>query len=609
MADSFLTDGVLNLSLGMNAGDLPQILTPGEAAYILNGDISNGFLQNRPAHNKLGLLGVAGDVSAATTGYFYGACMYTSDAGSTSIMASIAGELFQFTPQYDADGNAVNAALVLNQTGSSGGQSTTVIQTPYGIQPGKHWLTQAERWVIWNDGVSNPLYWDGTAIPPTIRRSVGLTNNELPPGKMIAYGQGQVWMALPDGFSFLFGDPVYYSSGTAGFKLRDSVLKTSINSQFYGGGNFRVPNPTGQITGLTFTALLDATLGTGPLQVFTQNAVYGCAAPQVPGTVQQPGTTPLLDASLLGAGGSCPDNAPVNGDIFFRSNDASIRSLYMSRRDFNEWGNTPVSYEVNPYIIGDAQNLLAWSQVVEFDNNVLATVNPINGPLGVYCQNMTCLSLSKVSGIRKKMEPAYNGIWSIGNVLWMGVGIFNGTERCFAFVFNQNTNVIELHELLPRSSPTTADVAVTPITMQFISRALFWKQIAGVVEFVKGGSRSEKDEFDLIQLEGAEVAAQQIVGVANFTLEFRSVYDTNWTTWYRWTVDNTSGNNGYQPRMVMPSPPKLVNKATNRYTYMDYAFQIRVTIQGSCQFMGIRLSASLQPQPELGKPFGSGQSK
>lgn len=601
MATNYLDDGVLDLSLGMNAGDLPQLLEPGEAAYILNGNISNGFLKTRPPENKVAIIAAdQGTITSATSGYFYGACIYTSDQGVSSIMASIGGQLFRFTPQYDADGNALNSVLTDNQTGSTGGQSTD-------DSVNQHWLIQAERWVIWNDGVNLPIFWDGSASTPSARRSLGKavpagSAPELGAGRMMAYGQDQVWEALPDGYSFLFGDPVYYSSGTLAYNFRDAVLKLQINNQIVNGGNFRVPSDTGKITGFTFTALLDATLGTGPLQVFTQGAVHGCAAPQIP-TSWAAGQTPLLTASLIGAGGCCPQNAPENGDIFFRSGDAHLRSLFMGRRDFNQWGMTPVSYEVDPFIQGDNQNLLYGSATVEFDNNILALCNPVNGPLGVYYQNMVCLSLAKVSGIQEKRPPAYNGLWSIGNVLSVLVGKFNNVQRCFAFVFNTTSNYIELHEILPAATTQTADSSINPIQTQFISRALYWKQAAGAVEWQRGGTSAGKNEFDLIKLEGGELAAQNITGKVQFQVEFKSVYDPNWHPWATWTVDNTNGQNGYQPRMGLGSPPNIPNQATQMYCHVDYAFQVRVTITGYCWFMGLRLQASPQPQPELAKPF------
>lgn len=609
----YLTDGVLDLSLGMNAGDLPQLLSPGEAAYILNGNIGKGFLANRPAHNKVAITAQnQGTITAATSGYFYGCCVYTSDAGVTSIMASVDGELFQFTPQFDDMGNPLNSVVVSNQTGTTGGQSTANLGQQTGNVPNapmQHWLRQAERWVIWNDGINLPIFWDGSATPPVARRSIGSNapyggSGELPIGKMLAYGQDQVWDALPDGYSFMMGDPVGWSSGSAAYQYRDAVLKTSINSALFGGGNFKVPSSSGKITGLTFTALLDATLGTGPLQVFTSQAVYGCTAPYTPISVDNP-VTPLLTASLEGAGGACPQNAPVNGDIFFRSSDAQIRSLYMARRDFNQWGNTPVSYEVGPYIQSDPQDLLAFGATVNFDNNVLTLANPVEGPLGVYFQNIVCLSLERVSGIQEKESPAYNGLWSIGNVLGIVTGTFNNMTRCFAFVYNTFTNLIELHELLTQANEQVADSNTFPIQMQFESRAMFWRQEAGVREFITGKSAGQKTEFDLVKLEGGEVAAQDIApSKVTFLVEFKSVYDTTWHTWYQWTVDNTSGTRGYQPRMGLGKPPDYPNTATERYCHVDYAFQVRVTITGACQFMGIRLYASLQPTTELAKPYG-----
>lgn len=611
MAAELLTDGVLDLSLGMNAGDLPQLLSRQEAAYILNGQIGSGLIKNRPATNKIAITAVTqGTITAATTGWFYGACGYTDDNGTSSLVASIGGGLFRFTPQYDTDGKPINAVLVDNQ--SNGLAQDT------GDSTLQHWLKAAERWVVWNDGVNLPVFWDGSATnstgssAPTSRRSAGqsATPPELPAGKMLTYGLGQVWMALPDGFSFMMGDPVDWSTGTLAFGFRDAVLKSSINAALFGGGNFRVPSSTGQITGLTFTALLDSTLGTGPLQVFTSGAVYGSTAPYTPISASNP-VTPLLTASLEGAGGASYQNASVNGDIFFRCSDASIRSLVMARRDFNQWGNTPVSFEVGPYINDDSseasngQNLLSWCSSVQFDNNELTLVNPVEGPMGVYCQNIVSLSLAQISGIDKDASPAYNGLWNIGNVLWLGTWIFNGVTRCFAFIFNSGQNTIELHEILPQSSSQTLDYNNTPITWQLVSRALMWNQTAGIQEFIHGTASRGKSEFDLCKLESAEMSIQEVdKQKIGFVVEYRPVSDANWYPWYSFTVDNTQGNKGYVPRIGLGTPPKVTSVADpNRLPYVDYAFQIRVTVTGSCRITALRIFASKQPQSEFAPPY------
>lgn len=610
MPAEYLTDGVLDLSLGMNSGDLPQILSRQEAAYILNGQIGSGLIKNRPATNRVAITAIdAGTIASATTGWFYGACGYTSDQGVSSLVASIGGSLFRFTPQYDSNSNPTNSVLVDNQTNGISQDTTNVTL--------QHWLKQAERWVIWNDGINPPIFWDGSALgptglgSPTSRRSASgsTTPPELPPGKMLTYGLGQVWQALPDGYSFMMGDPVYWSSGTLAYSFRDAVLKTSVNSALT-GGNFRVPTNTGKISGLTFTALLDSTLGTGPLQVFASGAVYGCTAPFAPIAGANP-VTPLLTASLEGAGGVADDNASVNGDIFFRCSDASIRSLVMARRDFNQWGNTPVSFEVGPYINGDSveasngQNLMSWCKSFQFDNTEFTMVNPVEGPMGVYCQNLVSLSLDQVSGITKSKGPAYNGLWNIGNVLWMGTWVFNGVTRCFAFIFNSVQNTIELHELLPKSSTQTLDYSNTPITWQVVSRALLWNQAAGIQEFVHGGSSRGKNEFDLCAIESGEMAIQEVdKQKIAFQVEYKPVSDPNWYNWYSFVVDNSTGTRPYVPRIGLGKPPRATSVGnTDRLPYVDYAFQVRVTVTGSCRITSFRIFASKQPQPEFARPY------
>ena len=77
-------------------------------------------------------------------------------------MASIAGRLFQF----QINGNTV--ALSEQTLGQP--QSATALQA---------WMWQSEKWLIWQDGISNPDFWNGSAMPPTMTRS---DYNTIDPG-------------------------------------------------------------------------------------------------------------------------------------------------------------------------------------------------------------------------------------------------------------------------------------------------------------------------------------------------------------------------------------------------------------------------------------------
>lgn len=590
----YLYDGVVGTSGGMNSGLEPELLGEDELSYIKNGAIGTGFITHRPPTIKMAITAPdGGTLSASTQGYFYGACVYTSDAGISSLIASIGGNLFRFTPQYDVNDNPLNAIAVDAQANGLVQDTATAVQ---------HWLQQAERWVVWNDGINLPIFWDGSATPPTARRSFGYAGNpnqnppqnELPQGRMMAYGLGQLWMALPDGTSFMFSDYVGYSSGTAQYQFRDAVLKTKMNSSLATGGNFRVPGNVGQIQGLSFIALLDNTLGTGPLQVFTEQCVFGCIAP-ITATNLSSLNGPILTETLKSSGSSSQDAIVLaQGDIFFRSSDGQIRSLVLARRDFYRWGNTPCSFEVNRILDGDPMDLLPFDSGVNFDNGMLMACNPVQGNLGVYHTGLISLSFDRVSFMKEKFQPAYNGLWQGLNVLKILTGMFNNVQRCFAFVYNTATNAIEIHEFLTAdgSGAHYQDSDANPITLQLESRALFWKG-------------QNKTEFDLVRLQGGEMAVQDLQGVTKFLVEFSSVYDPGWHPWANWTVDNTNGATPYVARMGLGSPPSVNNSnpATNRPYEVDYAFQVRVTITGKCKFMGLRLAATIEPQPEFEPPY------
>lgn len=589
----YLYDGILELDGGMNSGVESQLLDKNELAFLTNGFLDTGFITHRPPTNKLAITANdAGTIQAATKGWFYGATCYTSDAGVPSILASIGGQLFRFTPQYQPNpfnanlGVPLNEVVVDNQTGNSPGMDTaTALQ---------HWLRQAERWVIWHDAINLPLFWDGSATPPTIRRSAGSSAYppELPAGRMLTYGLGRVWQSLPDGVSFMAGDIVNWSSGTLAYNFRDAVLKASSNQLLAGGGTFRVPGNVGTIQALVFVALLDASLGQGPLQVLAQQTVFSCNAP-VDQSTWQSLTNPILTESVKAAGGTAQDSTILaNGDIIYRSPDAQIRSLILARLDFNRWGNSPMSLEVTRIIEDDNPALLPFGSGVNFDNGALLTTGPVVGPLGVYHTGLVSLTFDLVSLMREKFPPAYNGLWTGWKVLSLVTGMFYNVQRSFAFVYNSNTNAIELHEFLPSTTNQFADNGSTPITMQFESAALFWK--------LKG-----KSEFDMVKLEAGEMAVQEIQGFTTFNVEFKSVYDPYWHPWISWSVDNTNGKTPYAPRMGLGIPPTTnnCNPATKRPYEVDYAFQVRVTITGKCRFMGLRLKASLMPQSEFAAPF------
>jgi hypothetical protein len=102
----------------------------------------------------------------------------------------------------------------------------------------------------------------------------------------------------------------------------------------------------------------------------------------------------------------------------------------------------------------------------------------------------------------------------------------------------------------------------------------------------------------MCRLTDGEIYADSMQGIVNFLIEYRPDYDRNWHTWNSWSVD--AGNlPSYRTRMGFGIPAFDSNNAMQRPSRDGYFFQLRVTISGPCTIRGIRLKASVLPQPDI----------
>jgi hypothetical protein len=299
---------------------------------------------------------------------------------------------------------------------------------------------------------------------------------ELPAGRMGCYGLGRVWQALTDGISFIGGDIVGGSSGSSTYQKRDAVLKMQENNLLNGGGTFRVPGSVGDIRAMIFASVLDASLGQGPLAVVTPRIVFSCQAP-ADRTTWQNLTNPILTEGMKGGAGTGQDSTVIaNSDIFMRS-ETGIRSYIQGRRDFDVWGNVPISREVEPFLATDDLSLLPFASAVEFDNRLLLTSGPVQSSLGVYWQRLIALNFDPISSLRGKAPSVYESVWDGLNILKLVKGSFAGVERCFAVCVNDDLTKIELHEILKSSDSEYRDNSDTPIEWEYETAALnFYEQ-------------------------------------------------------------------------------------------------------------------------------------
>jgi hypothetical protein len=415
---------------------------------------------------------------------------------------------------------------------------------------------------------------------------------ELPPGRMGDYGMGRYWQSLPNGINFIAGDIVGGPSGTPAYNYRDSVLKVSENALISGGGFFSVPSNLGLINAMRFTSQLDASLGQGPLMVSTPGGVFSCNAP-TDRTTWRSLTSPILSESLIGFGGTGQDSTTViNGDLIMRSPDG-LRSLLMARRDFWSWGNTPISFEVQPVLNQDLTAGIPFESSVQFDNRMLTTCSPVQAGSVWYFPNMISLNFDPLSSIQGKAASVYDGVWNGMNIIKMIANVFNGVVRCFAFCYNTATSTLEVREILTTG---TLDDGVTPITWSFETPMLF-------------NTPGEKGYFDLSTLEDCEFYVSGVTPgqPVNFTVSYRSDFSSAWTPWHSFTLPAPSSPNAEQGVRLGLGRPKsgIGNNSNSTATSSGRWFQLQFVMQGSCVFKGLRIAASRQPQTEFARPLPS----
>lgn len=124
-------------------------------SHAVNVTVRGDFATHRPPYNRRILTYANSETQALVEGgLFQGRCFFTPDSGPGCLMAAISGNLFQF----QIVGNTVTVTQV-NTPATA--QSATAPQ---------HWLWQSEKWVIWNDGINNPVFYQGNS-PTSITRS------------------------------------------------------------------------------------------------------------------------------------------------------------------------------------------------------------------------------------------------------------------------------------------------------------------------------------------------------------------------------------------------------------------------------------------------------
>lgn len=584
------TDGTVTFEGGIDAGVMPSEVDKNQVSFAVNASFRQGFVSPRPGFvqqdydlcvtitaDNAEITADQTNVTAdgwseecygpqALTGTFQCALPYIADDQRTFILMLISGKVWL----YDcAQKKAQNLTV------------SPDLENPSNLLDG--WMVQAENFVVIQDGFSKPLIFNGT----NLRRA---TDDEIKCGRVMAYVNGRIWYALPNGFSFRATD-IVYGDGT-----RASVLKETENTFLNEGGDFAVPSDSGGITAMAIPGNPDTSLGQGPLLIFTPRYVFSVNAP-VDRDAWKNLNYPIQAISLLTSGALGSRSAiTVNGDVFYRAVDG-VRSFIIARRSFNDWGNTPISNEVLNVTDNDQTSLLWASSAVVFDNRLLMTSQPRFDSEGVVHKSLLALDFDLITSLRKKFPPAWAGIWTGLDVLQVLKTENAYGDRCFA-IARGSDDTIQIWEIT-KSDKFDTNLSETP------KKEIQW--------FIQTRAYNFEVPFGLKRLDSGDIFIDSLEGDVSFNAEYRPDQYPGWLEWADWAecapvtlceslCPLTNFKPQYRPKMRLPTPSDLPCIDTISTPGRNlYEVQMMLTITGYCRIKSIRVHAYDVQEPAVGE--------
>lgn len=371
------------------------------------------------------------------------------------------------------------------------------------------WFAQGFQWLVIQDGIHPPIFWDGTNAP---RRS-DIAKNEMPIGSVMAYIWGRFVVASSDGKNQIFvGDIAFGDTVTN----PNNILNFTEQTYWAEGGSFITPSFIGDVQGMYAMPFLDT--GTGQNEL-----VIGCTAgfssldlstPRTQWLDQQTQKVALIGDGLASSHGF----AGLNGDMFFRS-FKGINSYRNARIEYSQrWNQTPVSREVNYWLKPDRTDYLQYVPMVSWQNMLLTGVSPFvqapnNPAFGFhrYCRGMVVFDADSMSTAGRDGQPVWHGMWSGIRPWAFAQGMVGNADRCFAFSFDRDGRN-RLYELTLENGDD-----------QFISNAgeFQTRKIEGFYTTSLFGGDPESGAFKPKKLNGGCLEFSEVLSASVFSIEYR----------------------------------------------------------------------------------------
>lgn len=329
--------------------------------------------------------------------------------------------------------------------------------------------TPAGKWLEIFDYPNRPVIVQGT-----VARRTSAAALETPISVLGTYNENRVFIgnALNE---FTASDPAAYGFPNGPISFEEFL---TIGSPYY-GQSFQLSTnyANDPITAMTFLQRIDSSTGIGSLVVATQNAIYSYQTqnPRELWESQGFGSVFIPGIGIAGPRAFCN----VNSDLFFIDPDGNIRSASMSRQEQNQWSKVPISKEVSNYMTPSNPELLYYSTMCYFKNQIFVLANPyrviaidsLQNPTIDYAHGgMVKLNLDNVSTLtRGDASPTWDGLQT--GIRPMDMVVNN--RRCF--IIGKDGGVNKLFEI---RDDLTYDVRGPEKRIQKIPTKIYTKEYA-----------------------------------------------------------------------------------------------------------------------------------
>lgn len=448
--------------------------------------------------------------------------------------------------------------------------------------------------------------WIGNNFPPfnwtftltTVPSPVLI--NEIPAAGPMVYYQGRLWYAAFR--TYTAGDITGSSaSGTAAYQLRDSILKVTENPLAIGGDGFAVPSEAGNIRALQYVSDISRSGGEGTLFIFTRQQVYGLDVPITRDDwINATSNSPPFQRVVQRNNGAVSDRSvvAVNGDLFYQSLEPGIRSLFTALRYFNQWGNSPISNNIDRALAFNDRSLMQFSSGCDFDNKLFQAILPEQRPQGVVHRGIAPLDFEPLATLGEKIPPDWEGLYEGLDILQVFNGDFGGRERMFAVVVSKDDQSIELWEF---SKDLRYDNIDTRVKWYVEFPAYTWGR-----------------EFDQKRLDGGELWVDKLFGTVDGKIYYRTDANPCWQLWHTFKICTARSScedvnspicyplevyreSGKVPIQFPVPPIPECNAIDARPMNIFHQCQIRIELEGWLRIRGLIVYAV----PFLKTPFGS----